>query len=130
MRDKSGQKQNAGQEAAVLSQLQREYDLAMDNTQKMVRGAPAKRHECVHAQSPQSYLTLCNPVDCSLLGSSVLGILQTRILEPFPSPGDLLDPGSEPTSPYGSCITGRFLISVPLGKPPGKTAFRGKVDWI
>ena len=29
----------------------------------------------------QSCLTLCNPVDCSLLGSSVYGILQTRILE-------------------------------------------------
>ena len=26
-------------------------------------------------------LTLCDPMDCSLLGSSVLGILQARILE-------------------------------------------------
>ena len=29
----------------------------------------------------QSYLTFCDPVDCSLSGSSVLGILQARILE-------------------------------------------------
>ena len=29
----------------------------------------------------QSYPTLCNPVDCSLPGSSVHGILQARILE-------------------------------------------------
>ena len=29
----------------------------------------------------QSCLTLCNPMDCSLLGSSVHGILQARILE-------------------------------------------------
>ena len=29
----------------------------------------------------QSYLTLCDPMDCSLPGSSVHGILQTRILE-------------------------------------------------
>ena len=29
----------------------------------------------------QSYLTLCNPVDCSLPGCSVHGILQARILE-------------------------------------------------
>ena len=29
----------------------------------------------------QSYLTLCDPVDYSLLGSSVHGILQTRTLE-------------------------------------------------
>ena len=29
----------------------------------------------------KSCLTLCDPMDCSLLGSSVHGILQTRILE-------------------------------------------------
>ena len=29
----------------------------------------------------QSYVTLCDPVDCSLPGSSVPGILQARILE-------------------------------------------------
>ena len=29
----------------------------------------------------QSYPTLCHPMDCSLLGSSVPGILQARILE-------------------------------------------------
>ena len=37
----------------------------------------------------------CNPMDCSLLGSSVHGISQARIPEwlPFPSPGDLPNPG-------------------------------------
>ena len=30
---------------------------------------------------PQSCLTLCNPMDSGLLGSSVHGILQARILE-------------------------------------------------
>jgi len=39
----------------------------------------------------------------SLPGSSVHGILQARILEwsglPFPSPGDLPDPGIKPLSP-------------------------------
>ena len=29
----------------------------------------------------QSHLTLCDPMDCSLPGSSVHGILQVRILE-------------------------------------------------
>ena len=29
----------------------------------------------------QSYPTLCYPMDCSLLGSSLHGIFQTRILE-------------------------------------------------
>jgi len=36
---------------------------------------------CVLAKSLQSCLTLCDLMDCSLPGSSVLGILQARILE-------------------------------------------------
>ena len=35
----------------------------------------------VHAQSLQSCLTLCDPMDYSLPGSSVHGILQAKILE-------------------------------------------------
>ena len=36
----------------------------------------------------QSCLTLCDPMDCSLPGSSVRGIVQARVLEwvPLPSP--------------------------------------------
>ena len=33
---------------------------------------------------------------------------------PFPSPGDLPDPGIEPTSP---ALAGGFLTTVPPGKP-------------
>ena len=40
-----------------------------------------RMYMCVHAKSLQSCLTLCNPMDCSLPGSSVHGILQARILE-------------------------------------------------
>ena len=49
----------------------------------------------------QSCLTLCNPVDCILPGSSIHGILQARILEwvPFPSSGNLPDQGIKPRSP-------------------------------
>ena len=36
---------------------------------------------CVHAKSLQSCLTVCDPMDCSLPGSSVHGILQARILK-------------------------------------------------
>ena len=36
---------------------------------------------CVHAKSFHSCLTLCDPMDCSLPGSSVHEILQARILE-------------------------------------------------
>ena len=47
-----------------------------------------------------SRLTLCDPVDYSPPGSSVHEIFQARILEwlPFPSPGDLPNPGIEPGS--------------------------------
>ena len=36
---------------------------------------------CMHAKSLQSCLTLCDPMDCSPLGTSVHGILHARILE-------------------------------------------------
>jgi len=36
---------------------------------------------CMSAQSLQSCLPLCNPMDCSLPGSSVHGIFQARVLE-------------------------------------------------
>ena len=54
-------------------------------------------------------------MDSSLPGSSVHGILQARILAwvPFPSPGDLPDPGIEPTSP---ALAGGFFTTEPPGK--------------
>ena len=39
------------------------------------------RVACMHAKSLQSCPTLCDPMDCSLLASSVHGISQARILE-------------------------------------------------
>jgi len=59
----------------------------------------------------QSGLTLCDPMDCSLPGSSVHEILQARILEwaAFPSPGDLPDPGIKPKSPLSSVLKQRFF---------------------
>jgi len=57
---------------------------------------------CVHAQSLQSCLTLCDPMDCSLPSSSVHGILQARILKwlPCPPPGDLPNLGIKPDIPH------------------------------
>ena len=51
-------------------------------------------------------------------GSSVLGISQAGILElPFPSPGDLSDPGMEPTSLICPALAGGFFTREPLEKP-------------
>ena len=64
----------------------------------------------------QSFLTLGDPTDHSLPGSSVHGILQARILEwlPFPFPGDLPDSGVESES---LALQADSLPSEPPGKP-------------
>ena len=65
----------------------------------------------------QSRPTLCDLMDCSLPGFSVHGILQARILEwvePFPSPGDLPNPGIESRSP---ALQLNSLPAEPHGKP-------------
>ena len=55
--------------------------------------------------------TLCNPMDYT-----IHGIFQARILEwmPFPSPGDLPNPGVEPRSPT---LQADSLPAEPQGKP-------------
>ena len=59
---------------------------------------------------------LWNPTDCHPPGSSVLGISQVRILEcaPFPSLGDLPDPGVKSVS---LALAGRYFITEPPGEP-------------
>ena len=69
-------------------------------------------------QVPQSCPTLCDPMDCSLPGSSVHGILQARIVEwvaiPFSEKEDLPNPGIKPMS---HTLQADSLLSGPLGKP-------------
>ena len=54
----------------------------------------------MHAKSLQLYPTVGNPMDCSPPGSSVLGILQARMLQwvAMPSSRESPKPGIEPTS--------------------------------
>ena len=63
------------------------------------------------AKSLQSCLTLFDPVGCSPPGSSVHGIPQARTEWesglPCPTPGDLPDPGVEPTS----ALAGKFFTT-------------------
>ena len=63
--------------------------------------------------SLQSCLALCNPMNCSLPGSSVYEILQARIVEwvAMPPPGDLPDPGIKPVSLMSHALAGRFFHS-------------------
>ena len=83
--------------------------------------------ECVCAKSFQSCLNLCNPMDCSPPGSSVHGILQTRILEwvAMPSSRDLPNPRIEPKSlksPYWQVDS--FLLV-----PPGNKLYSKRNMW-
>ena len=64
----------------------------------------------MYAKSLQSCPTLCNPINCSPPGSS---ILQARILSglPCPSPGNLPHPGIKPTSLTSPALAGRLFTT-------------------
>ena len=65
----------------------------------------------------KSCLTRCDPMDCSLPGSSLHGILQARTLEwvAISFSRDLLDPGIEPESPVSPALQAGSLPSEPSG---------------
>ena len=92
-------------------------------------------------------MTLCDPMDCSLPGSSVHGIFQARILEwvvisskgskhrkipeyggglPFPSPGGLPNPGIKLGSP---ALQADFLPSEPPGKSIEYSGEVNRIQW-
>ena len=78
---------------------------------------------CVRARactlSRFSHVRLCDPVDCSLLGSSVHGILQARILEwvAMPFSRGSSQPRNQTQVSCISCTAGRFSTAEPSGKP-------------
>ena len=77
-----------------------------------VHSSTTHNSQDMHAKSLQSCLTLCNPMDCRLPGPTVHGIFKARISRlPFPSPGDLPDPGIEPTSPTSPALAGGFFTT-------------------
>ena len=63
---------------------------------------------------------LCKPRDWSPPGSSIRGILQARILSglPFPSPGDLSNPGIQPPSLGSPELAGRFFTTSATWEAP------------
>ena len=62
---------------------------------------------------PQSCLTFCNTMDCSLPGSSVHVIFQARILEQvaISFSRDFPDLGIEPASLMSHALAGRFFTT-------------------
>ena len=81
---------------------------------------------CVCVKSLQACLTLSEPMDCSLPGSSVHGILWARIQEwvAMPSSEDLSDPAIEPVTQGSNlhllCLLHWQADSLPV-MPPGKS---------
>ena len=75
-----------------------------------------KTHACMHVQSIQSYLTLCDPMDGSPPGSSGNGILQARNLEwiAMPSSGGSSRPRNRT---HISFITDGIFTAESSGKP-------------
>ena len=89
------------------------------SAQKEAEVSPLKLGCAVLCLVAQSCTTLCDPLNCSLPGSSVHGILQGSILEwvAMPSSRDLPDPGIEPATLTLPALAVRFFTTVPCGKP-------------
>ena len=70
---------------------------------------------CVCVWVTQSRLTLCNPMDCSPPGSSVMDFSRPEYWSglPFSSPGYLSDPGIKEGAPA-------LQVDSSLSEPPGK----------
>ena len=81
---------------------------------------------CVRSLS--CFLTLCNPMDWSPPGSSVHGIFQARILKwlSLPTPGDLPNPGIEPTSLASPALAGGFFATSTTWEAPKSTVLHLK----
>ena len=70
------------------------------------------------AKSLQFCLILCNPMHSSPPGSSVMGVSRQECWSglPCPPPGDLPDPGVEPTSLPSPTLAGGFFTSSATGE--------------
>ena len=74
-------------------------------------------HVCLAVQSCPA---LCETLCFTPPGSFVHGIFQAKYWSglPFPSPGDLLNPGIKPTSPVFPALQVGSLPIEPFGKSP------------
>ena len=75
---------------------------------------------CVHAKLVQSCWTLCNPMHCSLPGSSVRGILQAETLEWGAVPSSRESSWPRDWTRISYVYLQRQVDSLPLA-PPGKS---------
>ena len=83
------------------------FQLQTSTDAKVSPCAPA----AVLCMCEQSCLTLCDPTDCSLPGSSVHGFPRQEYWSglPFPPPGDLHDPGVKSASLGSPALAGELF---------------------
>ena len=65
----------------------------------------------------QLFLIICDLMDCSPPGSIDFSRQEYWSALPFPTPGDLPDPGIEPISPLSPALVGIFFTTEPPRKP-------------
>ena len=98
------------------TRLHRPWDSPGKNT-----GVDCHFLQCMKVKSEsevaQSYSTLCDPMDCSLPGSSVHGIFQARVLE-WVAISFLQGILRLKDQTWISCLAGGFFSA----EPPGKTS--------
>ena len=103
-------------------------------------GRPIGKYVCACSVA-QSCLTLCDPLDCSLPGSSVHGIFfclspdkNTGVGFHFLLQGDLPNPRIKHRSPAPPTLAGKFFTTELPGKPHLGRCFlnsaKRKVIWI
>ena len=73
----------------------------------------------MHTKSFQSYPIFATLWTVALQTPLSIGFSRQECWSvfPFPSPGDLPDPGIEPTSLPSPALAGRFFMTLPSGKP-------------
>ena len=101
----------------IYKQAQQNGSCIFDKKQELPT-AQAK-NVYMHAKLLQSCPTLYDPMDCSLPGTSVHGILQARILEwvAMSTSRGLPNPGIEPAPLMSPALQADSLPLVPPGKP-------------
>ena len=98
------------------SELPKPPDLHEEEKANLSCLAHSRGPKNICIKSPQSCLTLCDPMDCSPQGFSVLGILQARVLQWVA----ILSSRGSSQPRDGTCVSCDWQVgSLPL-VPPGK----------
>ena len=84
----------------------------------------------MHARSLQSCLTLCDPMDCSGQAPLSMGFSRQEYWSGllFLPPGDLPNPGTEPTTSVSPALQVDSSPLSHLGSPRLQKSLRGRTD--